>query len=294
MPDIERFLQYLKYEKRCSEHTLTAYTGDLGQFRNFLNEIGINDFYKVKPVDVRAWLVKMHDLGLKPRSIHRKISSIKAFYKYLQIMELSDQNPALLVTLPKIPKRLPVFVKEQEMLFLLDNIDFGDDYEGVRNKLIIELFYATGMRLSELVELKLRDVDLKSGLVKVMGKRSKERLIPLTNEAKSLLETYFTIRNETFGNQAPQWLFLTAKGKKIYHKLVYRIVYSSLQKVTTLQKKSPHVLRHTFATQLLNRGADLNAIKELLGHSNLNATEIYTHNTFEKLNAIYKQAHPRA
>jgi integrase/recombinase XerC len=231
---------------------------------------------------------------MSPRTIHRKISSVRTFYKYLQRLGILDENPASSVNLPKTPKRLPLFVKEREMEMLLDHTDFGDDYEGVRNKLILELFYDTGMRLSELVELRLRDVDLKEKMVKVKGKRNKERIIPLTNESVLLLKKYYEVKNDTFGTTGAPWLFLTSKGVKIYHKLVYRVVHASLQMVTTMQKRSPHILRHTFATVLLNRGADLNAIKELLGHANLNATQIYAHNTFEKLNAIYKQAHPRA
>ncbi|TCO09787.1 tyrosine-type recombinase/integrase [Natronoflexus pectinivorans] len=294
MQHIEGFLHYLEFEKRCSRHTLTAYHGDLKQFFSFMGGSDIHLLSNAGRAHIRKWIVEMHESGMSSKTIHRKISSIKSFYKHLQIEGLVENNPALTVNLPKIPKKLPVFVKETEMTTLLDMVDFGSDYEGVRNKLVLELFYGTGMRLTELTELKVRDVNLKTGLVKVLGKRSKERLIPLTNESISLFNTYYKIRNETFGENYSPWLFLTAKGEKIYSKLVYRIVNSSLKLVTTIDKKSPHVLRHTFATILLNRGADLNAIKELLGHANLNATQIYAHNTFEKLNAIYKQAHPRA
>ncbi len=180
------------------------------------------------------------------------------------------------------------------MTQLLDNNNFGEGYEGIRNKLIIELFYDTGMRLAEMISLRLSDVDMNSRFVKVQGKRSRERIIPLPGECYTLLKKYLDIRTETFGAYASPWLFLTSKGEKVYPKLIYRIVHSSLATVTTLSKKSPHVLRHTYASVLLNRGADLNAIKELLGHANLNATQVYTHTTFEQLNAIYKQAHPRA
>jgi integrase/recombinase XerC len=294
MHHIESFLEYLKNEKRSSLHTQVAYQHDLEQFFVFLGGDGTVLLASVKPKTVRNWIVELSKSGMSPRTIHRKISSVRAFYKYLQRLGIMDENPAISVNLPKTPKRLPLFVKESEMELLLDHTDFGDDYEGVRNKLILELFYDTGMRLSELVELRHRDVDLTEKMVKVLGKRNKERIIPLTNESVMLFKRYYDVKNDTFGTTAEPWLFLTSKGAKIYHKLVYRVVHSSLEMVTTMQKRSPHILRHTFATVLLNRGADLNAIKELLGHANLNATQVYAHNTFEKLNAIYKQAHPRA
>ncbi|MGQ1946787.1 tyrosine-type recombinase/integrase [Geofilum sp. OHC36d9] len=294
MRHIESFLGYLQNEKRSSHHTQVAYQHDLEQFFAFLGGDETALLASVKPKTVRNWIVELHKADMSPRTIHRKISSVRTFFKYLQRLGIIDGNPAASVNLPKTPKRLPLFVKEQEMELLLDHTDFGDDYEGVRNKLILELFYDTGMRLSELVELRHRDVDLTEKMVKVLGKGNKERIIPLTNESVLLFKRYNDVKNDTFGTTVEPWLFLTSKGAKIYHKLVYRVVHSSLQMVTTMQKKSPHILRHTFATVLLNRGADLNAIKELLGHANLNATQVYAHNTFEKLNAIYKQAHPRA
>jgi len=291
---IESFLQYLRFEKRCSEHTIVAYENDLKQFVSFLGSSRLDVLVNVKPKMIRNWVVELHDLGMSARSIHRKISALKTFYKHLQIQGLAGNNPAHVVNLPKIPRKLPVFVKESSMERLLDEIDYGDSYEGIRNKLILELFYGTGMRLSELVQLRSKDVDLKGRLIKVQGKRNKERLIPLTNESVLQFYIYNDARAKFFENIDSPFLFLTSKGEPVYHKLVYRIVNTYLGMVSTIQKRSPHVLRHTFATTLLNRGADLNAIKELLGHSNLNATQVYTHNTFEKLNAIYKQAHPRA
>jgi integrase/recombinase XerC len=205
-----------------------------------------------------------------------------------------ETSPVDGVVLPKLPKNLPDFVKEKEMDFLLDQVPFGEDYPGVRDRTIIDLFYGTGIRLSELVALKDRDIDLKGGLIKVLGKRNKERLVPITRSSIHSITNYIEIRDTTFGVERRNSFFLTDKGAPIYHKMVYRIVNKHLKSVTTLAKKSPHVLRHTFATVLLNRGADINAIKELLGHANLNATQIYTHNTFEKLSSIYNQAHPRA
>ncbi len=294
MQHIESFSRYLRFEKRCSEHTLIAYENDLKQFFSFLGSSHLDQLVEVKPKMIRNWVVELHDSGMTPRTIHRKVSALKTFYRHLQIKGWIDHNPAHAVNLPKIPKRLPVFVKESAMEQLLDHVDFGNNYEGIRNKLILELFYGTGMRLTELVQLRTRDVDLKGGLIKVLGKRNKERLIPLTNESVLQFHTYNKVRETFFEGADLPFLFLTAKGEPIYHKLVYRIVNSSLSMVSTMKKRSPHVLRHTFATILLNRGADLNAIKELLGHSNLNATQVYTHNTFEQLNIIYKQAHPRA
>lgn len=291
---IESFSKYLKSVKRCSKHTVIAYENDVNNFLDFLGGSEIERVAAVKPKIVRNWIVSLSDSGMSASTIHRKISALRTFYKHLQIEGLVDYNPAHAVNLPKIPRRLPVFVQEQAMDMLLDKVEFGTDYEGLRNKLIIELFYGTGMRLSELVGLRSSDIDLKSRLVKVRGKRDKERLIPLTNEAILLLSTYNEVRLQFFENNDSPWLFLTAKGEQVYHKLVYRIVNSSLSMVSTMKKKSPHILRHTYATVLLNRGADLSAIKELLGHSNLNATQVYTHTTFEQLNTIYKQAHPRA
>jgi integrase/recombinase XerC len=266
----------------------------LKQFLLFLENKGI-----VSPVDVngktiRQWVVQLYEEGINLNSIKRKIASIRSFYGYLQRNEIITKNPALIINLPKTPKRLPIFVQEKEMETLLDRIDYGSDFEGIRNKLILELFYGTGMRLSELTGLRNTDINSEQQLVKVLGKGNKERLIPLTTESRRLLKIYLDVKNETFGNNFSPWLFLLKNGDKIYNKLVYRIVNTSLKAVTTISKKSPHVLRHTFATVLLNKGAEINAVKELLGHANLNATQIYTHNTFKILQNIYNQAHPRA
>ncbi len=291
---IDSFLNYLKYEKRNSIHTLVAYEGDLKQFSEYMKEMGVEDERDLKTRFIRNWVVALHYNNLKPRSIHRKIASLKAYYKHLLREGLMDTSPVEGVILPKLPKRLPDFVKEKEMDFLLDHVPFGTDYAGIRDRTIIDLFYGTGIRLSELVALKDRNFDLNSGLVKVLGKRNKERLIPMNRNTVHNISRYRDIRNEVFEINREAGFFLTDKGEDIYHKLVYRIVNKHLKQVTTLAKKSPHILRHTYATILLNRGADINAIKELLGHANLNATQVYTHNTFEKLSSIYNQAHPRA
>ncbi len=294
MQNIEKFFKYLRSEKNASPHTITAYSKDLEQFFLFLENNQIESIKSVTPKQIRNWISELHTNSMSAKTIHRKISSVRSFYKFLQRKQIVDRNPTLNIVMPKIPKKLPLFVKEKEMEYLLDNIETEENYSSIRNKLIIEIFYGTGMRLSELVNLKENDILINEKLVKVVGKGNKERLIPLTNESIRLLKQYNKIKKETFGLGGNSWLFLTDKGEKIYHKLVYRVVNSSLSKVTTIQKKSPHVLRHTYATTLLNKGADLNAVKELLGHANLNATEIYTHNTIEKISAIYKQAHPRA
>jgi integrase/recombinase XerC len=224
------------------------------------------------------------------RTINRKISTLKTFYKYLLRQGIVSENPMLKIQSPKTSKRLPVFVEKEKMDLLLDNIEFGSDEEGLRNQLIIEMFYATGMRLSELINLKLLNIDLHDSRLKVLGKRNKERIIPFSGELSRKIRDYLSVRKE----KSNDYLFVTAKGEKMYEKLVYNIVKQYLSLVTTVDKKSPHVLRHTFATHMLNNGADLNSIKELLGHANLSATQVYTHNTVEKLKSVHKQAHPRS
>ena len=238
--------------------------------------------------------MELMESGNTARTANRKISALKTYFKYLLKEGIITVNPVAKVLTPKSDKKLPVFVNENQMNHLLDDIEFGDDFSGFRNRLIIETFYNTGARLSELISLKVTDVDFSQQVMKVLGKRNKERIIPLSSSFSDLLEKYSQTREVTFPNDGNEWLFLTGTGKKLYPRLVYRIVNRFLSLVTTLDKKSPHILRHTFATHILNQGADLNAIKELLGHANLSATEVYTHNTFEKLKSVYKQAHPRA
>ncbi|WP_291856191.1 tyrosine-type recombinase/integrase [Marinilabilia sp.] len=294
MQYIHPFLNYLKFEKRCSNHTLVAYEADLKQFALYMEEMGVEDERIIKTRFIRSWVVALHYDNLKARSIHRKIASLRAYFKFLLREDIMKASPAEGIILPKLPKNLPDFVKEKEMDFLLDQVPFKNDFAGVRDKTIIDLFYGTGIRLSELVGLTDRSFDFSSGLVKVLGKRNKERLVPMNQSTKHNVLNYMEVRNAAFPDRAASPFFLTDKGEAVYSKLVYRIVNKHLRAVTTMAKKSPHILRHTFATILLNRGADINAIKELLGHANLNATQIYTHNTFEKLSSIYNQAHPRA
>ncbi len=294
MQHISSFYKYLEYERRYSQYTIVTYKCDLSQFCSFLESENIICWDNVSSKTIRKWMVILLNDGKVPVTIHRKISTLKSFFRYLMHEQILEFNPADGVVVPKKPKRLPVFVKENEMDELLDVVPFGNDFDGIRNKFIISLLYATGMRLSEMVKLSLHNIDMGQGVIKVLGKRNKERLIPYYTELKNDIAKYLSARNETFPNADTDILILTSKGKPVYPKLIYRVVNSHLALVSTIKKKSPHVIRHTFATALLNHGADLNAIKELLGHANLSATEIYTHNSFEKLNSIYKQAHPRA
>jgi len=232
------------------------------------------------------------ELNTSPKTINRKISTLKSFYKFLLKKGIINYNPLLKVVTPKVPKRLPLFVSENDMQNLLDKIEFENSFEGKRNKLILELFYVSGIRLTELINLKINDIDLENSLVKVLGKRNKERLIPINKTFILNLKSYLNEAKNI--RKSNNYVFLTLKGEKIYQKLVYRIVNYYLSIVTTISKKSPHILRHTFATHMLNNGADLNAIKEILGHSSLAATQVYTHNSLKKLKTIYNQAHPRA
>ena len=289
----ESFTNFLTYEKRYSSHTLTAYKNDLDQFVQFCT-IVVGGF-NVKEISndlVRGWVVHLMENGSTPKTVKRKISTLRSLFKFLMIEGIINGDPTKGLILPKVRKKLPGFIEEKSLIHLLDDGLFSDNFKGIRDKLIITLLYGTGIRLSELLNLKDSDIDTNTYLIKVLGKRRKERIIPYPRSINTLLNQYFEIRNETIGF-TPENLLVSEKGKKIYEKLVYRVVTANLEKVTSLEKKSPHILRHTYATHLLNKGADLNAVKELLGHSNLSATQIYTHITFEKLHNIYKQAHPR-
>ncbi|MBN2634808.1 MAG: tyrosine-type recombinase/integrase [Prolixibacteraceae bacterium] len=289
----ESFINYLQFEKRYSSHTVIAYKNDLDQFVQFCTEmIGAFNIKEVNAKLVRDWIVTLMEQGLAARSVNRKVTTVKSYFKYLMKEQLVDANPAVHLPLPKIRKKLPNFVEENNLNHLLDDGFFENDFTGIRDQLIISLLYGTGIRLSELLGLKEIDFDKKEYLIRVLGKRKKERIIPYPKSINKLLELYVQIKNETVGSNTER-LLVTESGKPVYEKLIYRVVKSNLAKVTLLEKKSPHVLRHTYATHLLNKGADLNAVKELLGHSNLAATQIYTHTTFERLHDIYKQAHPR-
>jgi integrase/recombinase XerC len=276
-------------------HTVRSYLNDLDQFYLFLSSLGLpEDPVAVTSHDIRAWIVSMLDNNYSTVSVHRKISCLRVFYRYLRKEGIIKNDPLEKVVLPKRKKSLPVFIEEEALTNLLDNYSFGDGFAGIRNRTIIELLYLTGMRRSELIGLKDNDIDLSEGSLKVTGKRNKQRIIPLVKPFIKRLEEYIKVRNDNVVTVNNGWFFITDKGNKLYDKYVYNTVNRYLTLVTTIEKKSPHILRHTFATHMLNRGADLNSIKELLGHANLSATQIYTHNTFEKLKKVYKQAHPRA
>ena len=291
------FIDYLTYEKRMSPHTVTAYEHDLSRFFNYLEEkLEINQLSDVHTEDIRAWIISLlEDESLQAKSVSRMISAVKAFYRYkLKIKELSI-NPTLTIQSPKLPKKLPQYVEQKDMEHLFSDIPFEDSFEGLRDRTILELFYATGMRLSELLNLKIQDIHFQDNTIKVLGKRNKERLIPFGNRLSELLTMYLGYLEKKFVDGTKNnYIFVTDKGEQLYPKAVYRIVRKYLDMITTIDKRSPHVLRHTFATHLLNNGADLNAIKTILGHSSLASTQVYTHNSIEQLKSIYKQAHPRA
>ncbi len=291
----ESFIQFLRYEKRYSINTTGSYKTDLKQFCSFTDK----NYPDVAEQDIdhhmiREWIICLIEGGYTPRAVNRKISSLKSYFKFLQREGHIAVNPLSAIVRPKSTNKLPEFISEAAMNDLLDNFHFEDDFHGKRDKLIIEIFYQTGMRAAELTSLKTVDINIYEQQIKVLGKRNKERIIPVSKHLIRSIEEYLQIRNENSGQVECSYLLITDKGGKMYRRLVYRIVHHYLSQVTTNNKKSPHVLRHSFATHMLNNGADLNAVKELLGHSNLSATEIYTHNTFEKLKSVYNQAHPRA
>lgn len=289
----ESFFQYLQFEKRYSSHTIIAYKSDLESFIDFIkSQYEIEDISQLKHTFIRSWIVQLMDSGIKSKSINRKISTLKTYYKFLQREGEIKQSPMLKVISPKLPKRLPQYVEEKGMDDLLSQNDFENTFEGIRNRLILEMFYATGIRVSELVNLKTADVNTSSMQIKVLGKRNKERIIPISEHLIPLMKIYLDEKSHSIGTN--EFYFCNEKGESIYTKYIYRLVKKELSNVTTIQKRSPHVLRHTFATHMLNNGADLNAIKEILGHSSLAATQVYTHNSIEKLKNIYKQAHPKS
>lgn len=288
------FLRYLAYERNYSVRTVGEYRDDLNAFEAFYREIDATLSWKEIDEDiVRDWLVSMMEAGRAATTVSRRLSALRTFYKFLLKRGWVDADPVRDVQSPKKGKPLPVFVKESEMDRLLDGAFFGNDFQGKRDKLILEMFYVTGIRLSELTGLDIHDVDTSGRVLKVTGKRNKQRIVPFGNELQSLLEAYFTARKaEDVGEGVA--MFVDEKGKRLTNARVRRIVQSYLGQVTTLKKKSPHVLRHTFATSMLNHHADLETLKELLGHESVSTTEIYTHTTFEELKKMYNQAHPRA
>lgn len=289
---IAQFLTYLQHEKRYSPHTILSYGNDLKQFEAYLKETyNIADINLSGRTEIRSWLSSLVEQGLSYTSVNRKITSVRTLFKYFQREGITDSSPVKKLKSLKTSKRLPVFMEEVKMEQLLSPESFPNDFNGKRDYLILELFYATGMRLSELVNLKHLDVDIYNSQIKILGKRNKQRTVPVTsNVIKKIKEWQDFLQTQ---GAPSEYFFTTEKGVKMYPKLVYRMVNSRLSGITTADKKSPHVLRHTFATHMLDNGADLNAIKELLGHASLAATQVYTHNSIEKLKNIHKQAHPR-
>jgi len=289
---IDTFLDHLRYEKRASAHTLTAYGNDLDQFAKYL----LFQYECATPETanapmLRSWVVSLVEEELNPASINRKMATLRSYYKFLRRRQFIAQDPARNLLSLKTKRKLPAFVEEKAMGMLFEEVEFADDFAGLRDRVILELLYGTGMRLSELLALDVGDVDAESRLVRVLGKRAKERLIPVTTSLSQLLTQYLDVRAP---EEITERLILTDAGLPAYPVFIQRTVKKYLSAVTTLAQKSPHVLRHTYATHLLNRGADLNAIKELLGHANLAATQIYTHNSIEKLKKTHQQAHPKA
>ena len=287
-------MDYLRFERNYSEATVVSYGIDLTQFEDFIKSV--DEELTVEEVDsdlIRQWEILLMEKGYTSTSVNRKLSTLRSFYRFLLIRGKVEKDPVRKVTGPKNKKPLPSFLKEEEMNQLIDETDFGQGFIGCRDKMIIEMFYATGMRRSELIGLNDVDVDFPASLIKVTGKRNKQRLIPFADELRRSMEEYIKVRNEEVSDRCEAF-FVNKNGKRLYDNEVYNLVKRNLSKVVTLKKRSPHVLRHTFATTMLNNEAGLESVKELLGHSSLSATEVYTHATFEELKKVYKQAHPRA
>jgi integrase/recombinase XerC len=271
-----------------------SYANDLSQFKSFVSGDEIFDPTMIDSVWVRRWMVSLMNEGYSPLSVNRKLSSLKSFFKYLCKYKHIETSPVKNLRGPKINKPLPHFVKDLDMSKLLSEWDGADAFEGERDKAILDVFYTTGIRCAELVGLKNEDIDFSANLIKVNGKRNKQRLIPFSKTLSEVMQSYIDIRNETIDSSMDNAFFVRRNGKKLSNSVVYTIVNKRLSEIPNLSKKSPHVLRHTFATSMLNNGADLNAVKELLGHASLSSTEVYTHTTFEELKKVYHQAHPRA
>ena len=286
---IDNFQEYISVEKRFSKNTVISYLQDLNQFFKFLSsEYNVSNSTEINFHLVRHWITRLLENGLEASSVNRKISTLKTYFRFLEREGYVKENPMFKIISPKAKKRLPIFLEEEKINNLLDDIKFESGFKGQRDKLIIELFYLTGMRLSELINIKIKDLNFNNFEVKVIGKRKKERIIPLSDKIIKSIKMIIDNKN------SEDYLFTNTKGDKLYNKMIYRVVIKYIGKVSSMKKKSPHILRHTFATHMLNNGADINAIKELLGHSNLSATQVYTHNTIEKLKKIYHQSHPRA
>jgi integrase/recombinase XerC len=293
--NIQSFLGYLSFQKRYSQHTIVSYKNDLNAFFDFLytrfDETHLSD---IKTTFIRSWLAELKEQGMESKTINRKISTLKSFFKYQLRQQSIAVSPMTSIISPKLKKRLPQYVDKKDISTLLTHVEFPESWSGKTDRLIIQLFYSTGMRQAELVELKESGISKSNSTIKVLGKGSKERIIPVNNQMIQKIQEYADEKRKVFENYDSNILLVTGTGKKLYPRYVYNAVHKYLGLVTTIDKKSPHVLRHSFATHLMNNGADLNAVKELLGHSSLAATQVYTHNTIEKLKDIHKKAHPKA
>lgn len=292
---IQDFLDYLKFQRRYSQHTIISYQTDLIAFFDFIAiQYGNTILTDIKPTIVRTWLASLKENGMESKSINRKISTLKSFFKFQLKQQVISVSPMTTIVSPRVNKRLPQFVDADDINALFQTIAFPDNWEGKTSRLILQLFYNTGIRQAELVGMKENQVDFANNSIKVLGKGNKERIIPAGKELMGQIKSYITEKRKTFEKSEQVRLLVNNKGHKLYPKFVYLVVKKYLGHVTTMDKKSPHVLRHTFATHLMNNGAELNAVKELLGHSSLAATQIYTHNTIDKLKDIHKKAHPKA
>ncbi len=292
---LQSFLDYLLLEKNYSELTIKAYGKDIQSFLDFLKEdYKAENLKEVNYAQIRSWIIQMVNQNISNRSINRKISSLNSFFKFLIKTEYIKTNPLAKHKALKTSKKVQVPFSEEEINSVLNKISHADSFEGVRNKLIIELFYATGIRRIELINIKVNNIDLESKTVKILGKRNKERVIPLLNMLVDSIKTYLEKRKSLDKIEDKDYLLLTVKGVKLYETLVYRIINEYFSLASSKVKKSPHILRHSFATHLLNQGAELNAVKELLGHSSLAATQVYTHNSIAELKKVYAKAHPRS
>lgn len=292
---LQAFMHYLRFEKRYARNTLISYQNDLDQFFSYLGDTyGLSDPAQVIQAQVRSWLASLRDGGMTPRSINRKLSAVKSFFKHLVKTGAIAATPVWAISTPKVSRRLPEFVKEKEMDRLMKKPVEEEGWKGNTNRLLLELFYQTGMRLTELVHLKEKQVDFSKKVIKILGKGNKERVVPIAPSMAVALKEYIAEKAAYFETFDKTCLFVLPSGKKLYPKYAYLVVNAALGGITTLQKKSPHILRHSFATHLMNNGADLNAVKELLGHSSLAATQVYTHNNIEKLKEAHKKAHPGA
>ncbi len=291
---VEKFLDYLQHEKGYSEHTTKSYANDLQGVNHFLDSEFELNLLTANHSTIRSWMANSLETGLSARSVRRKVSALRSFYKWRKKVFGDTQDPTSRLILPKVSKRLPVFVDEAGLDTLKLNEYFTDDFTGLRDRAIVEIFYQTGIRSAELIGLKCHNVNTAEKTIKVYGKRKKERIVPFSPELGNLLNSYEKLRGEIAGGGNSNFYFLTSKGKKLYPKLVYRVVNGYLSQASTLSKKSPHVLRHTFATHMLNKGADINAVKELLGHGSLAATQVYTHNSVEQLLKVYQGTHPKS